>query len=96
MSDLMAIAAASLRTAGNRVSTAANQIVRASAAPSVPVAPVDASQPATYHGVHVAMASADLVEGMADLKQAELGFREGIAVFKAADRMTKRTLDILT
>jgi flagellar basal body rod protein FlgC len=92
----MAVAASAIRTAGNRVSSAASQIVRASAAPSVPVAPVDASQPASYNRVHVAMASADLVEGMVDLKQAELGFREGIAVFKAADRMTKRTLDILT
>jgi hypothetical protein len=89
----MAIAAAAIRAAGNRVSAAANRIVRASAAPPVPVAPVDAAQPATYHGIHVAMASADLVEGMADLKQAELGFREGIDVFRAADRMTRRTLD---
>ena len=96
MSDAMAIAAAAMRTAGNRVSAAANQIVRASSAPSVPVAPVDPSQPGSYHGVHVAMASADLVEGMVDLKQAELGFREGLTVFRAADRMTKRTLDILT
>jgi flagellar basal body rod protein FlgC len=42
------------------------------------------------------MASVDLVEGMAELKQAELGFREGVAVFRAAGRMTRRTLDILT
>lgn len=96
MSDAMAIAATALRTAGNRVSAAASRIVRASAAPSDPVAPVEAAQPGSYHGVYVAMASADLVEGMANLKQAELGFREGIAVFKAADRMTRRTLDILT
>lgn len=96
MSDPMAIAAPAIRTAGNRVSAAANQIVRAASAPSVPVEPVDASQPASYHRVHVAMASADLLEGMVDLKQAELGLREGIAVFKAADRMTRRTLDIVT
>jgi flagellar basal body rod protein FlgC len=96
MSDPMAIAAAAIRTAGNRVSAAANQIVRAASAPSAPVEPVDGLQPASYHRVHVAMASADLLEGMVDLKQAELGFREGIAVFKAADRMTRRTLDIVT
>jgi hypothetical protein len=96
MSDPMAIAAAAIRTAGNRVSAAANQIVRAASAPSAPVEPVGGLQPASYHRVHVAMASADLLEGMVDLKQAELGFREGIAVFKAADRMTRRTLDIVT
>jgi flagellar basal body rod protein FlgC len=96
MSDAMAVAAAAIRTAGNRVSMAANQIMRAGAASSVPVAPVDPSQSGSYHGVHIAMPTADLVEGMADLKQAELGFRAGIAAFKAADRMTRRTLDILT
>jgi hypothetical protein len=96
MSDDMAVAATAMRTAANRVSTAANQIMRSTAASSVPVAPVDAAQSGTDHRVRVAMASVDLVEGMAELKQAELGFREGVAVFRAAGRMTRRTLDILT
>ncbi|HVZ69201.1 MAG TPA: hypothetical protein VG891_07035 [Rhizomicrobium sp.] len=97
MTDAMAIAATAMRAAENRVSAAAEQIVRAvSVSPAAPVTPADGSPAPSYQTVHLAMPTADLVEGMIDLKQAELSFREGIVIFKAADEMTRRTLDILT
>ncbi len=97
MSDAMAIAAAAVRSAETRVSAAAAQVVQmTSTPPSAPVAPVIATQPSSYQTVHVAMPAADLVGEIVNLKQAELGFQAGVAVFKAADRMTRRTLDILT
>lgn len=84
MNDSMAVAASAMRTAENRVNAAAQQIVRA------------VSTPATGAPQPPAAPTADLVEGMIDLKQSELAFREGITVFKAADQMTRRALDILT
>ncbi len=97
MSDAMAVAASAMRTAENQVSATAERIVRlASVSTSAPVAPVEAAQSAGYQAVHVAMPTAELAEEMANLKQAELGFRAGIAAFRAADRMTQSALDILT
>ncbi|HVP86344.1 MAG TPA: hypothetical protein VMS78_16605 [Rhizomicrobium sp.] len=96
MTDAMALAATAMRAAENRVTAAAQQILHATTPPAAPVAPAGGTQSTAYNGVHVAMPTADLVEGMIDLKQSELAFREGITVFKAADQMTRRTLDILT
>lgn len=96
MNDAMAVAAAAMRTAENRVSAAAEQILHATTPPAAPVAPAGGSQSAGYNGVHVAVPTAELVEGMIDLKQSELAFQEGITVFKAADQMTRHALDILT
>jgi hypothetical protein len=96
MTDAMAVAAAAMRTAENRVSAAAGQILHATTPPAAPVAPAGDSRPSGYNGVHVAVPTTDLVEGMIDLKQSELAFREGVTVFKAADETTRRTLDILT
>ena len=97
MTDAMTIAATAMRTAENRVTAAAQQVVYAtSSPPAAPIAPASGSQGSTYHGVHVAVPTADLVQGMVDLKQSEQAFREGVAIFKAADEMTRRTLDILT
>jgi len=87
MNDPMAIATSAMRTAENRVNAAAQQIVRSASTSAT------GAQPPTAQATAPA---ADLVEGITDLKQSELAFREGITVFKAADRMTRRTLDILT
>lgn len=93
----MAVAAAAMRSAENRVSASAAEIIQAtSSPPSAPVSPVASVLAPAYQNVHLAMSTADLVEGMVNLKQAELGFRESVAVFRAADAMTRRTLDILT
>lgn len=92
----MGIAAAAMRAAENQMSATAERIVQINATPSTaPIVPVEPSQPTGYQTVHVAMPTADLAQEMANLKQAELGFRAGVAVFKAANRMTRRTLDIL-
>ncbi len=92
----MGIAAAGMRAAENQMSATAERIVQLNAVPpATPIPPVEASQPAGYQTAHGAMPTADLAEEIVHLKQAELGFRANVASFRAANRMTRRTLDIL-
>ncbi len=92
----MGIAAGAMRAAENQMSATAGRIIRlTTVAPAAPVAPVEATQPGGYQPAHGAMPTRGLAEEIVNLKQAELGFRAGAAVFKAANRMTKRTLDLL-
>jgi flagellar basal body rod protein FlgC len=96
MSDAMAIAASAMRSAENRMTGTAARIVRlASTQPAAPIAPTLPAQPPARGTPSVVMPTADLVEEMTDLNQAELGLTAGIAAFRAADRMTRQTLDIL-
>lgn len=96
MTDALGTATAGLRAAENQMSATAGRIVRlTSVSPTTRVTPVEASQPAGYQTMHAAMPTSDLAQEMVNLKQEELGFRASVAAFKAADRMTKRTLDIL-
>lgn len=97
MTDALTVAAAAIRTAENRVSAAAAQILHAASTPSTaPLPPVEGTLPPSYQTLHPAMPTAELAEGLVDLKRSELAFREGIALAKAADEMTRQTLDILT
>ncbi|HEY4124048.1 MAG TPA: hypothetical protein VGM36_05505 [Rhizomicrobium sp.] len=97
MSDDLGMAASAMRSAANSVSATAGRIVRMTAQPTTaPVAPVTATQPPSLQPFHVAMPSADLAEELVNLKQGEMGFRAATVAFKAVNRTTKRTLDILT
>lgn len=93
----MGIAAAGMRAAENQVSATAERIVRlASTTPSAPVQPAMATQSASPQATPAAVPSAELTEEMVNLKQAELGFRAGLRTFRAAEKMARHALDILT
>lgn len=89
----MALAVTAIRAAENRVSAAATKILRTA---TVQVSPSGHSQSPGERPGRPALPAAQLFEALSDLKQAELGFREAIVAIRAADRVTRRTLDILT
>lgn len=92
------MAAHAVRSAETRLRAAAAQLVRGAAPAITPpaITPVEAVRAPNYQPLHVAMESTLLADRTVNLKKAELDLRAGIALFRATDRMTRRTLDIVT
>lgn|GEM_PF-4532228 len=86
------MAAHAVRSAETRLRAAAAQLVRGEPA----ITPVEAVSAPSYQPLHVAMENTLLADRTVNLKKAELDLRAGVALFRAADRMTRRTLDIVT
>jgi hypothetical protein len=104
MSDAMAIAAAGIRSAEVKFTNAAEKIVtnmpggaRAlTGPPSQPVTPVAASQQSGQQQDFAGSSpDHDVAVQMARMIEAKFGFRANIAVFHAADRMAKTTVNIV-